>query len=292
MVLITGGTGSLGRELTKKILPLAKEVRIFSRDEDRQVAMRRKFLTCRYILGDIKDYFSIRDAVRNVDVVIHTAAFKHIDLGEEQPTECVEINVVGSLNVIRASKEEGVGMVVGISTDKVTHPQSVYGCSKHIMEKLFAEAGRSGAKTKFIVCRFGNLIGSAGSVIPHWIKLAEQGKDLMVTNRSMTRIFISLPDAANLILEAIQQEKPFVFKQTKAAKMWRVAEIIADGRVKVVEGKPRPGEKIHEDLIADYESYNGGKPFGSQNAELMTDTEIRGMVEMAKISNGQKVEVS
>ncbi|MEK6884403.1 MAG: polysaccharide biosynthesis protein, partial [Nanoarchaeota archaeon] len=246
-ILITGGTGSLGKGLLKRIED-AKEIRIFSRSEIGQNGLRMEYPNVKFILGDVKDYHSVRDAVRGVDIVIHAAAFKYLNLGEIQARECALTNVLGSINVIDAVKnEKTVEICVGISTDKVAYARNVYGCSKHIMEKLFYEADRN-SKTNFCCVRYGNVKGTNGSVFEIWKKQIEKGEPLGVTDSQMTRFFFELDDAIDLIFYAIantQGGETFV-RLMRSYNIMDLASKLSDN-VKIIG--LRPGEKLHETLI-------------------------------------------
>lgn len=264
-ILITGGTGSLGNKLVEKLLLFKpKEIRILSRSETLQDQMRFKFPNLKYILGDIRDYYSVKQAVRGCDLVIHAAAFKYLDLGQIQPRECVMTNVVGSLNVIQACKEEGIKTCVGISTDKAPYARNVYGCTKQIMEKLLEEAGYNWV-------RYGNVIGTNGSVIPKWLKLKQEGKPLLITDKRMTRFFFTLDEAANAVFKCIK-EKRNIIPEMKSLKIYDLAKAISDN-VKIIG--LRPGEKLHETLVADYE----GKELSTKTAKKFTKNEIKQIVE-------------
>lgn len=268
--LITGGSGFLGRALAKR---LKGEVRIFSRDESLQEKMKEEYPHCKYILGDVRDYDSIRNAVRGAEVVIHAAAVKYLDWAEEQPTDCVKTNILGSMNVIKACLEEGVKACVACSTDKAPYTRSVYGASKLIMEALLKEANQYN-KTKFCYVRYGNVVGSTGSIIPKWIRAVKQGEPLYVTGKKMRRFFMSADDAVDTIFEAIRQEKNMIQVGMKAINMWRLAEIISEGKVPVYETEPRSGERLYEVLRADYE----GEEYSTNNAPEFSDEEIKQLI--------------
>lgn len=259
-ILITGGTGSLGKGLLKRWK--AKEVRILSRSEIGQDELRRNYPGVKFILGDVKDYHSVRDAVRGVDIVVHAAAFKYIDLGEIHARECALTNVAGSINVLDAVRDEkNVEICLGISTDKVAYARNVYGCSKHIMEKLFKEAARNYPTTRFGCVRYGNVMGTNGSVFTIWDKQHKAGQPLTVTDKRMTRFFFSLDDAIDLIEYGLKNvRRGEVFTRTMPA--YKIADLAKKISKNVIYTGLRPGEKLHETLIADYEGaeYSSTKP--------------------------------
>jgi len=260
-VLITGGSGALGSTLITKLLGFnVKEIIVFSRDEKRQDEIKRKhYDKClKYILGDIKDYHSIRDAVRGADIVIHAAAFKYINLAEKQVSECVKTNVIGSLNVINAVKDEkNIEICLGISTDKASSPINVYGMSKTIMERLFCEADetKGNLKTRFLTVRYGNVLMTTGSVVPIWKEKVQKGEPLPVTDPNMTRFIFTLNDSINLIFYALVHGNSgdIISVKMPAVLLNDLAEVVAQGKVPVKIVGMRPGEKINECLIADFE---------------------------------------
>lgn len=256
-VLITGGTGSLGEALLRRITD-AKQVRVFSRSEKGQLALKAKYRHAKFILGDVVDFESLKDAMQGVDIVIHAAAFKFLDLAEIQTRQCVMINIIGSLNVISAVKQVGgVESCIAISTDKVCYARNVYGCTKHIMEKLFREANEK-SNTKFFCARYGNVIGTTGSVATIWERQKEEGQPLTVTDKRMTRFFFTVDEAVDLIFHALENAKggEVFVKKMKSKKIIDMANEVSPN---IVEIGLRPGEKLHETLIADYE----GEPYTS-----------------------------
>jgi len=260
-ILITGGSGALGNALISRLLKLnPKEIKVFSRDEKLQDLTKQKFgdERCTYLLGDIRDYHSVRDAVRSVDVVIHAAAFKYLDIAEKQVTECVKSNILGTINVLDAVKDEkNVEVCLGISTDKASSPINVYGMSKAIMERLFCEAERTkyDMKTRFLTVRYGNVLMTTGSVVPRWKQAQEEGKEIMVTNPDMTRFFFTLDDSIDLIFYGLINGKSGDIVSTRMPHvvLGDLARIMSGGKVPVKVIGERPGEKKHECLIADFE---------------------------------------
>jgi len=253
-ILITGGSGSLGRGLLKRIKKFKRLV-ILSRSEHGQDDLRSIYPKVEFILGDVRDLQAVKRAVRGIDIVIHAAAFKYLDLAEAQPRECVLTNVLGSLNVLQAAEEaRSVKICIGISTDKSVYARNVYGCTKHIMEKLFCEANRHSSKTKFCCARYGNVKGTAGSVFTIWKRQKKLGQPITVTDPNMTRFFFSLDEAIGLIFHAIRHTKggEIFIKQMPGVKIGDLAKKFAGGNPIKVIGL-RKGEKMNECLVADYE---------------------------------------
>ena len=264
-VLITGGTGSLGKSLVRRILSSdnwPRRVIVFSRDEQKQFQMAQEFpdskFPMRYFIGDVRDYDRLNRAFTGVDYVIHAAAMKHVHIAEYNPDECVKTNVGGAENVIRAALERGVERVVALSTDKACAPINLYGATKLTSDKLFIAANniRGAAPTRFSVVRYGNVMGSNGSVIPFFIKKAKEGK-LPITDTSMTRFNISLDGGVEMVMHAMENAwggELFVPK-ILSYRIMDVAEAIGPNCEKEVVGI-RPGEKIHEEMITASDSYN------------------------------------
>ena len=264
-VLITGGTGSLGKALVRRILSSdnwPRRVIVFSRDEQKQFQMAQEFpdskYPMRYFIGDVRDYDRLNRAFTGVDYVIHAAAMKHVHIAEYNPDECVKTNVGGAENVIRAALERGVDRVVALSTDKACAPINLYGATKLTSDKLFIAANniRGAAPTRFSVVRYGNVMGSNGSVIPFFIKKAKEGK-LPITDTSMTRFNISLDGGVDMVMHAMENAwggELFVPK-IPSYRIMDVAEAIGPNCEKEVVGI-RPGEKIHEEMITASDSYN------------------------------------
>ena len=208
-ILITGGTGSLGQALTKKILQSnVDSVRIFSRDEFKQTQMKSDFNDdrLRFLIGDIRDKFRLQRAIENVDIVIHAAALKHITTAEYNPFEAVKTNIIGSQNLIDVCLDENVDTVLAVGTDKAVSPFNTYGATKLLMERLFVSANnyRGSHKTKFLAVRYGNVLGSRGSILPVLIEQIKNGKKITITDPEMTRFNITMNDALNLIFRALK----------------------------------------------------------------------------------------
>ncbi|MEJ7645264.1 MAG: UDP-N-acetylglucosamine 4,6-dehydratase (inverting) [Chryseolinea sp.] len=264
-VLITGGTGSLGQALVKGILYKYPDVRrlvIFSRDEQKQFQMAQdypsdKFPQIRFFIGDVRDYERLKRALRDVDYVIHTAAMKHVHLAEYNPMECVKTNILGAENLINACLESNVKHVVALSTDKAAAPVNLYGATKLASDKLFVAANniRGVNPIKFSVVRYGNVLGSNGSVIPFFLKKRKDGV-LPVTDETMTRFNITLSGGVDMVLFALEHAwggEIFVPK-IPSYRILDVAEAVGPECKRVVIGM-RPGEKIHEEMITTSDSF-------------------------------------
>lgn len=273
-ILITGGTGSLGKQLTKTILdkyPNVKKLIIYSRDEQKQFVMAQEFSeekypAIRYFIGDVRDYERIKRAIFEVDFVIHAAAMKHVHIAEYNPDECIKTNVGGAENVIKACLNSTVSRVVALSTDKACAPINLYGATKLTSDKLFIAANNIKGKQdiKFSVVRYGNVMGSNGSVIPFFMNKKKTGI-LPITDKRMTRFNISLQGGVDMVLHALEHAwggELFVPK-IPSYKILDVAKAIApECEVQIVG--IRPGEKIHEEMITysdSFTTYDTGKYF-------------------------------
>jgi UDP-N-acetylglucosamine 4,6-dehydratase len=265
-ILITGGTGSLGKHLTKNILsrfPNVKRLVIFSRDEQKQFEMAQefphsKYPGIRYFIGDVRDADRLKKAFKDIEIVIHAAAMKHVPIAEYNPMECVKTNVLGAENVINAALETEVQNVVALSTDKAAAPINLYGATKLCSDKLFVAANNIKGKLdiKFSVVRYGNVMGSNGSVIPFFIKKKKEGV-IPITDPNMTRFNISLQAGVDMVLHAIETAwggEIFVPK-IPSYKLVDVAEAIGPECKKQIVGI-RPGEKVHEEMITSSDSFS------------------------------------
>ncbi|TAH39132.1 MAG: UDP-N-acetylglucosamine 4,6-dehydratase (inverting) [Bacteroidetes bacterium] len=265
-ILITGGTGSLGKELVKTILhkwPDVKRLVVFSRDEQKQFMMAQEFpeskYSCmRYFIGDVRDQERLKRAFSGVDYVIHAAAMKHVHIAEYNPDECVKTNVGGADNVIKAALETQVSKVVALSTDKACAPINLYGATKLTSDKLFIAANniKGNRDLKFSVVRYGNVMGSNGSVIPFFIEKKKTGV-IPITNPEMTRFNISLKEGVDMVLHAMETAwggELFVPK-IPSYRIMDVANAIAPECKHVITGI-RPGEKIHEEMITSSDSFS------------------------------------
>ena len=265
-ILITGGTGSLGKELTKTIFskwPGIKRLVIYSRDEQKQFQMAQEFSeinypAIRYFIGDVRDLERLKRAFNGIDYVIHAAAMKHVHIAEYNPDECVKTNIGGAENVIMAALSSNVSKVVALSTDKACAPINLYGATKLTSDKLFIAANniKGTQDIKFSVVRYGNVMGSNGSVIPFFMKKKEEGV-LPITDPAMTRFNISLQDGVKMVLHALEHAwggELFVPK-IPSYKILDVAKAIGPDCEHKVVGI-RPGEKVHEQMITPSDSFS------------------------------------
>ena len=259
-ILITGGTGSLGQALTKRLLENDVDtVRIFSRNEDKQVTMRSEILDerLRFFIGDIRDFDRLTRALEDIDIVFHAAALKHVPVVEYNPFEAIKTNVIGSQNVINACLHENVETAVAVGTDKAVSPLNTYGATKLLMEKLFVTAQNylnpNRHKTKFIALRYGNVLGSSGSVVPKFIKQIKAKEKITITDSNMTRFSITMNEALDFILKSTQMGKgsEIFVPKLKAYSITSVADALKEllGDFGEENISVRQGEKIHESLI-------------------------------------------
>ena len=257
-VLITGGTGSLGKSLVEFLLNETKvrRIAIFSRDELKQQHLRIKFRDdqrLRWFLGDVRDLDRLKRAFHGVDYVIHAAALKQVDTGEYNPMEFIKTNVLGSQNVIDASIDAGVKRVVALSTDKASSPINLYGATKLTADKLFVAANNYSFTygTTFSVVRYGNVMGSRGSVIPFFQEIAAQGRPLPITDLRMTRFWISIESAVKFVIESLEimTGGELYVPRIPSMKIIDLANAVAPGS-KLEEIGMRPGEKLHEEMIS------------------------------------------
>ena len=253
-ILITGGTGSFGKKYTKILLEkyTPNKIIIYSRDELKQYEMAQEYndRCMRYFIGDVRDEARLKKATKDVDFIIHAAALKHVPIAEYNPMECIKTNINGAQNVIDAAIENGVSKVIALSTDKAANPVNLYGATKLASDKLFVAANNlvGTQDTKFSVVRYGNVVGSRGSVVPFFKKLINEGvKELPITDEKMTRFFITLEDGVNFVLknfERMQGGEIFIPK-IPSMKIVDMAKAIAPNLPHQIIGI-RPGEKLHE----------------------------------------------
>ena len=257
-ILITGGTGSFGKAFLETLLTQhnPRRVVIFSRDELKQYEMKQKWgddLRVRFFLGDIRDLERLTIAMYGVDYVVHAAALKHVDTAEYNPMEYVKTNILGSENVIQAAMAAGVKKVVALSTDKASSPVNLYGATKLTADKLFISSNHySYARgTSFAVVRYGNVMGSRGSVIPFFRKLAEAKSPIPITDFRMTRFWITLPQAVDFVIDSFtdMQGGELYVPRIPSMRVTDLAEAVAPG-APLEEIGIRPGEKLHEEMIS------------------------------------------
>ena len=257
-VLITGGTGSFGKAFLAQVLETRDPARVivYSRDELKQYEMRSTFgddPRIRFFIGDIRDQDRLRMALHGVDYVVHAAALKQVDTAEYNPMEYVKTNVLGSENVISASLDAGVKKVVALSTDKASSPINLYGATKLTADNLFISANHYGWSygTTFSVVRYGNVMGSRGSVIPYFRSLADRGEPLTITDQRMTRFWITLPQAVDFVIQSFEKMVggELYVPRIPSTRIMDLAEAIAPG-APIVETGIRPGEKLHEEMIS------------------------------------------
>jgi UDP-N-acetylglucosamine 4,6-dehydratase len=261
-ILITGGTGSFGHCFVRTVLERYKPRRIviYSRDELKQYDMERelpvaKHRMLRYFIGDVRDQSRLRMAMRDIDVVVHAAALKHVPAAEYNPTECIRTNITGAENVIQAAIESGVRQVVGLSTDKAANPVNLYGASKLAADKLFiaGNALAGSRETQLSVVRYGNVVGSRGSVVPLFRRLIEEGAtELPITDERMTRFWITLQQGVNFVLSSLGMMSggEIFVPKIPSMRIVDLARCMAPDIKHRVVGI-RPGEKLHEVMVTE-----------------------------------------
>lgn len=253
-ILITGGTGSFGKKFIKTVLARYKPRRVivYSRDELKQFEMQQEFNSpaMRYFIGDVRDAQRLVQAMRGVDFVVHAAALKQVPAAEYNPMECIKTNIHGAENVINAALENNIEKVIALSTDKAANPINLYGATKLVSDKLFVAANNiaGGHQTRFAVVRYGNVVGSRGSVVPFFKKLIADGaRELPITDARMTRFWITLQDGVDLVFKSFKRMyggEIFVPK-IPSARMTDLAAAMAPNLPTKIIGI-RPGEKLHE----------------------------------------------
>lgn len=263
-ILITGGSGSWGNELTRQLLERynPKEIVIYSRGELAQVQMERRFNDnpkLKWVIGDVRSLTTLNEAMRDIDYVFHLAALKHVPICEKQPWQAIHTNIIGTENVIRAAINNKVKLVIDVSTDKACAPINMYGVCKSVGEKLTIQANERMEETMFVCIRAGNVMGTRGSIIPFFKDLIKEWKDIPITDYNMTRYFMTLEEAIGLLFKAVEHcygGEIFVMKMP-ACKITDLAEVMIEelgGNSKLKEIGTRPGEKLHEVLISEYEA--------------------------------------
>lgn len=265
-ILVTGGTGSFGKAFTRMVLerwPKIKRLVIYSRDEQKQFHMAHefphdKYPMMRFFIGDVRDFERLKRACHDIDYLIHAAAMKHVPIAEYNPDECIKTNIGGAENVIRASLETSIERVVALSTDKACAPINLYGATKLTSDKLFIAANNiKGSKdVRYSVVRYGNVMGSNGSVMPFFLKKRQEGI-IPITDPNMTRFNISLTEGVEMVLHALETAwggELFVPK-IPSYKITDVAEAIAPECRQEIVGI-RPGEKVHEEMITSSDAFS------------------------------------
>lgn len=263
-ILITGGTGSFGRAFIKELIIRKKNIKrliIFSRDEWKQNELQKKYPLkkypfIRFFLGDVRDYERIKRALNGVDLVIHAAALKQVPAAEYNPIEFIKTNIFGAQNIIEASIEQNVKKIIALSTDKATAPINLYGATKLCSDKLFIAANSYSGKNIFSVCRYGNVMGTRGSVIPLFLEQNKK-KFFTITDKNMTRFNITLAESINLVFYAIDNSlgREIFVPKIPSYKLIDLANAInKNAKIKIVG--IRPGEKMHEEMITTHDSLN------------------------------------
>jgi UDP-N-acetylglucosamine 4,6-dehydratase (inverting) len=266
-ILVTGGTGSFGQGFVSYILnnySNIKKIIIFSRDELKQFDMKnllkknKNFNKLRFFLGDVRDKDRLLRALNGVDIIIHAAALKQVDTAEYNPLEFIKTNIIGASNIIEASLDSNVSQVVALSTDKASSPINLYGATKLCSDKLFLAANNYAGsdRIKFSVVRYGNVFGSRGSVVPYFLKKKKENF-IPITSENMTRFNITLDKAIKLVIQVIKNQvgAEILVPKLSSVKIMDLANVIAPGVKKKIIGI-RPGEKMHEELMSEYESLN------------------------------------
>ena len=261
-IFISGATGSWGQTLIKMLLANydPKEIICFSRGELQQVLMQRRFRDPRlkFVVGDVRDYEAVRFAMKNVDLVFHLAALKHVPVCEDHPQEAIKTNITGTTNIVNAAIENGVSKVIDVSTDKAVEPLNLYGMTKSVGEKLIIQGNDLSSHTKFVCIRGGNVMGSNGSVIPYFVEQIKAGGPITITDLEMTRFFLTLEEAIQLLFKAAEHSiggETFVMNMP-ACYIKDIAQVLMDhyGQVEVKEIGSKPGEKLDEMLISKHEA--------------------------------------
>ncbi|MGW0802033.1 UDP-N-acetylglucosamine 4,6-dehydratase (inverting) [Nonomuraea sp. NPDC002799] len=256
-ILVTGGTGSFGKAFIRHALDSlgVRRLVVFSRDELKQYETRQLFADderLRWFIGDVRDRDRLTRAMHGIDHVVHAAALKQVDTAEYNPFEYVRTNVAGSQNVVEAAIDCGVRKVVALSTDKASSPINLYGATKLVADKLFVSANHYAAahETRFAVVRYGNVVGSRGSVVPFFQRLAEQGGSLPITDKRMTRFWITLDQAVRFVVDSfdLMQGGELYVPRIPSMRITDLAEALAP-HSSIYEIGIRPGEKLHEEMI-------------------------------------------
>lgn len=278
LILVTGGSGFLGVPLVKALLAKGAKVRIISRDEGKLIEVKEKFPSVEILTGDISDKLEVRQAMQGVNAIFHLAASKHVGIAEKQVRECIKSNTIGSLHILEQSLEQPIDFVLGISTDKAAQVAGVYGASKLLMERLFAQFEQLNPSTAYRIVRYGNVLYSTGSVLCKWKELLQQNKQVVVTDGNATRFFWSVNQALDLIFDCLdnaQDSKPYV-PQMKSIRINDLLTAMAqkylplNGTLDIKTIGLQPGENLHEKVLEE-------GPF-SNEVEYYTIEEIKKLV--------------
>lgn len=265
-ILITGGTGSLGVALTKRLLHMdVSTIRIYSRDEWKQTRMLEEFNDdrLRFLIGDIRDKERLSRAMEDIDIVIHAAALKHVPIAEYNPFEAIKTNVYGTQNLVDVCMDNGVEQAIAIGTDKASSPLNTYGATKLLMEKIFTSTNffKGGHSTKFVCVRYGNVLGSRGSVLPRFLEQIAKNGQILITNPKMTRFTITMNEAVDLIFRALKDGRggelfiPKLKAYTLETMQNAILELV-DRKIEIKKIPVRLGEKLHEVMISEDELSN------------------------------------
>ena len=261
-IFISGATGSWGQTLVGMLLKNYNptEIICFSRGELQQVLMQRKFHDSRlkFVIGDVRDYESVKFAMRDVDVVFHLAALKHVPICEDHPQEAIKTNITGTTNIVNAAIANGVDKVIDVSTDKAVEPLNLYGMTKAVGEKLVIQGNDLSTHTRFVCIRGGNVMGSNGSVIPYFVEQIKSGGPITITDLDMTRFFLTLEEAITLLFKAAEDSiggETFVMNMP-ACYIRDIADVLMEhyGQVDIKEIGSKPGEKLDEMLISKHDA--------------------------------------
>ena len=256
-ILITGGAGYLGKAIIKRITEEKwdADVTIFSTDAVKHMKIVNEYPHVHSVIGDIRDGDTLWAAMTGKDLVIHAAAVKHIDVSEYNSIDTFDINVTGSLNVLRCAAQLGIPKVIGISTDKACHPANAYGASKYMMEKMFQEFSRLGLQTTFHLTRYGNVVDSTASVLTAWSRAGAEGKPIKITDHNMSRFWLSPSQAVNYIMDALELETGHIYiPELPALSIGKLAEYaVGSSNIEIIS--VRPGEKKDETLLTKEEGF-------------------------------------
>ena len=261
-IFVSGATGSWGQTLIRMLLSKYNpaEIICFSRGELQQVLMQRKFQDARlkFVVGDVRDYEAVRFAMRDVNIVFHLAALKHVPICEDHPQEAIKTNITGTTNIVNSAIENGVDKVIDVSTDKAVEPLNLYGMTKAVGEKLVIQANDLSTHTRFVCIRGGNVMGSNGSVIPYFVEQIKAGGPITITDLRMTRFFLTLEEAITLLFKAAEDSiggETFVMNMP-ACYIKDVASVLMQhyGQVDIKEIGSKPGEKLDEMLISSHDA--------------------------------------